>query len=323
MRRSFVAVLAAIVAAFLFTPAVASAATTVDVLVLSTVPNSVYTNWDDLGQATEDVAEFLTVTGLAPENVKVHYDPNPLSADESTAASQLDLLGMVSGEVLTRLTSSGYDRALVYNSALAPNHAGYADGVFAVVRRGGRGGVHELLHLFSGKGSSLHYDALCLGASMGVDAIPDTCPGATTTVMEISATNKRDTVANLNAVANHANGPPSPNWSSLPEIPGFQFGVRVSANGQVLPSGPENCLPETVCYSVSVEGRSEVFVRIVGPKPNGRLWVNILKFTTSELEVWVKQDSSGKVQYYDLSQYDKGRDGSSLPGFVDTEAFLP
>jgi len=70
-----------------------------------------------------------------------------------------------------------------------------------------------------------------------------------------------------------------------------------------------------------VPGRSELFVRIVGPKPNGYLWPNLVRFTTSQLEVWIRQKSSGDVRYYLLPQASATE--GKLDGLFDRLAFLP
>jgi hypothetical protein len=68
-------------------------------------------------------------------------------------------------------------------------------------------------------------------------------------------------------------------------------------------------------------GRHEVFARIVGPKPNGRLWPTLVKFTTSQVEVWIEQVSTGEVEYYLLEGASRGFD--ELPGLFDREGFEP
>ena len=52
--------------------------------------------------------------------------------------------------------------------------------------------------------------------------------------------------------------------------------------------------------SGAVPGRSEVFVRIVGPRPNGFLWPNIIKFTTSRVDVEIQQISRRATKTYVL-----------------------
>jgi hypothetical protein len=62
-------------------------------------------------------------------------------------------------------------------------------------------------------------------------------------------------------------------------------------------------------------------VRVVGPKPNGFLWPTLVKFTTSTVEVWIEQVSSGDVQYYRLPGATPG--SSDLPGLFDRRGFRP
>jgi len=120
-------------------------------------------------------------------------------------------------------------------------------------------------------------------------------------------------------------GPPPPDAPPLTssEFPGFRFWVRIQP-----PAGPSRigtvsprCLPETVCVTGALPDRIEVFLRIVGPKPNGRLWPTLVKFTTSEVEVWIEQQSTGELRYYDLVGARPGFD--ELPGLFDREGFEP
>lgn len=106
------------------------------------------------------------------------------------------------------------------------------------------------------------------------------------------------------------------------ELPGFRFWVRLSTPSGVLPTRMESdCLPETLCVSGSLPGRPEVFTRVVGPKPNGYLWPTIVRFTTSDVEVWVEQEATGERRYYQLDAASPGSD--LLDGLFDRLGFLP
>lgn len=107
------------------------------------------------------------------------------------------------------------------------------------------------------------------------------------------------------------------------ELPGFAFWVRITPGaGEPIPGRAEaDCIPETLCVSGAVPGRSEVFVRVVGPKPNGFLWPTLVKFTTSAVEVWIEQLSTGTVRYYRLEGASPG--SSDLPGLFDRQGFPP
>ncbi len=117
--------------------------------------------------------------------------------------------------------------------------------------------------------------------------------------------------------------PPDDTWLTSPEVPGFRAQVRISSPGGGTISGrPEaQCLPETLCVSGAVPGRSEVFVRVVGPKPNGFLWPTLVKLSTSTIEVWIEQTATGKVRYYRLEGARPGHD--ELPGLFDRHGFEP
>jgi hypothetical protein len=118
-----------------------------------------------------------------------------------------------------------------------------------------------------------------------------------------------------------APSPPSGAWLTTGQIPGYQFKVRVTAGTAITGVQESDCAPETLCVSASVPGRSEVFIRIVGPKPNGFLWPNITKFNTSQVEVWAEQLSTGIVKYYVLPGAWPGLD--TLPGLYDRTGFVP
>jgi len=112
--------------------------------------------------------------------------------------------------------------------------------------------------------------------------------------------------------------PPVPALSST-EYPNFRFWVRIS--GTRIGTLVAPCLPETVCVAGAVPTRAEIFVRIVGPKPNGYLWPSIVKFNTTKTEVWIQQITTGVTKYYLLQMLPT--DSGILPGVVDKMGFLP
>lgn len=116
--------------------------------------------------------------------------------------------------------------------------------------------------------------------------------------------------------------PPGPGLTSE-ERSGFSVKVRINAGaGESIAGRQESsCIPETMCVSGALAGRSEVFIRVVGPKPNGRLWPTLVKFTTSTVEVWIEQLSTGIVKYYRLEGATAG--DSDLPGLFDRDGFPP
>ncbi|HYU31598.1 MAG TPA: GDSL-type esterase/lipase family protein [Thermoanaerobaculia bacterium] len=115
---------------------------------------------------------------------------------------------------------------------------------------------------------------------------------------------------------------PAGPYLATSEVPGFRFKVRITAGSQVLPGQMEaGCIGETLCVSGALPGRSELFVRIIGPRPNGFLWLNLVRFTTSRVELWAEQTGTGVIHYYDLTALPL--DGTELTGLVDKEAFTP
>lgn len=116
--------------------------------------------------------------------------------------------------------------------------------------------------------------------------------------------------------------PPDGPWLETTELPGFRFKVRVTGGGSEIPTRQEaDCIPETLCVSGAVPGRSELFLRIVGPKPNGFLQPNVVKFSTSQIEVWIEQLATEMVNYYELDGATPG--SSDLTGFFDRFGFGP
>jgi len=116
--------------------------------------------------------------------------------------------------------------------------------------------------------------------------------------------------------------PPVPDGEPLvaSEVPGFRFWVRIGGAASTIPVRAEAaCIPETLCVSGALPGRSEIFLRVVGPKGNGYLWPTIVKFTTSEVEVWIEQIATGVVRYYHLDGATPG--SSELPGLFDRTGF--
>ena len=78
---------------------------------------------------------------------------------------------------------------------------------------------------------------------------------------------------------------------------------------------------ETVCVGGAVPGRSELFLRVIGPRPNGFLWLNLVRFTPSRVEVEIEQLASGERKTYVLEQVPSQSD--QLPGRLDRQAFSP
>ncbi|HVS01435.1 MAG TPA: hypothetical protein VMT16_01580 [Thermoanaerobaculia bacterium] len=107
-----------------------------------------------------------------------------------------------------------------------------------------------------------------------------------------------------------------------PDVPDFRFDVRITNQlGEEVVGQAEPCIAETLCVSGAVAGRSEAFLRVVGPKPNGYLWPTLVKFSTSQVEVWAEQVSTGEERYYRLEAASPG--SSELPGRFDRLGFLP
>lgn len=125
----------------------------------------------------------------------------------------------------------------------------------------------------------------------------------------------------LSGLPDAENEPPFGPWLASPSVPGFRFKVRIGDAPGIAGVRETACLAETLCVSGAVRGRSEVFLRIVGPRPNGLLWPSLIKFTTSAVEVWIEQLATGALRHYRLEgarpEFDE------LPGFFDRDGFVP
>jgi hypothetical protein len=108
-----------------------------------------------------------------------------------------------------------------------------------------------------------------------------------------------------------------------PAFPNFRFRVRITPQGgsEILGARVADCIPETLCVSGAVPGRSEVFLRVIGPRPNGFLWPTIVRFTPSRVEVDIQQISTGVQKTYVLPAVPPESD--ELPGLQDRTGFLP
>lgn len=108
-----------------------------------------------------------------------------------------------------------------------------------------------------------------------------------------------------------------------PAYPDFLFRVRIDPPGGGIIEGVRepDCQPDTVCVSGALPGRSELFIRILGPRPNGFLWPTLVRFTPSRVVVDIEQISTGIRRTYTLDDIPPGTD--ELPGLQDRTGFLP
>ena len=62
---------------------------------------------------------------------------------------------------------------------------------------------------------------------------------------------------------------------------------------------------------------------MVGPKPNGRLWPTLVKFSTSQIEVWLEQIATGAIRSYRLAPAEPGQRLIPLEGLAHRQGFAP
>ncbi len=113
--------------------------------------------------------------------------------------------------------------------------------------------------------------------------------------------------------------PPAGAWLTTTALPGFQFKSRI--DNTRIATKVNDCVPETLCLAGAISTRTEAFVRIIGPRPNGFLWPQVIRFTTSRVEVWIQKTAGGPINYYDLAAVPQNSD--VLNGLVDRQGFLP
>jgi hypothetical protein len=223
-----------------------------------------------------------------------------LCSDAATAADRAACFSN-SGEALDLLAPSfcartpapgaGYDECFGGTSAAAP----YAAGVAA-----------QLLSLRRGATPVELYAALA-----GTGRPVEDAHGITR--------NRVDALAAHRFLAGGDPLPPPGPWLRSSELPGFEAKIVL---GDATPGRLEpDCIVEALCASGALPGRPEVFLKVIGPRPNGFLWAQISRFTPSRVEVWLRQLASGQTNHYLLEAVPAASD--DVAGLQDREAFLP
>lgn len=113
--------------------------------------------------------------------------------------------------------------------------------------------------------------------------------------------------------------PPDGPWLSAPGLPGFE--AKVLIDGATQGARESDCVIETLCVSGALAGRPEIFVKVIGPRPNGFLWTQISRFTPAKVEVWLRKTSTSKINYYQLPPV--GPEADDVSGLQDRGAFQP
>ncbi|HUP42312.1 MAG TPA: hypothetical protein VM599_03805, partial [Thermoanaerobaculia bacterium] len=118
-------------------------------------------------------------------------------------------------------------------------------------------------------------------------------------------------------------GPPPGPWLASPDLPGFRAKARITpaSHGPLAGAAVADCIAETLCIEGLLAARPEAFLKVIGPRPNGFLWVQISRFTPSEIELWVEQTATGELRYYRLAAVGPG--DPDVSGLQDRGAFRP
>lgn len=172
-------------------------------------------------------------------------------------------------------------------------------------------------------GGQSFQDLGAVGANSTGATIVNLTPGTAYT-FRVRARNAGGDSPNSNeATATTLGGDGGGDFLTSASFPDFRFRVRIIPQGAAAIQGRKEsaCIPETLCVSGAAAGRSEVFVRIVGPRPNGFLWPTIVRFTPARVEVEVQQISTGIQKTYLLPTVPP--DSDELSGLQDRTGFLP
>jgi hypothetical protein len=172
-------------------------------------------------------------------------------------------------------------------------------------------------------GQSSFQDLGGVGPNATGATIVSLTPGTTYTFRVRARNASGDSAYSNEATATTLGGDGGGGFLTTPNFPDFRFRVRIIPQGSSAIAGRKenDCIPETLCVSGAVAGRSEVFVRIIGPRPNGFLWPTIVRFTPSQVEVDIQQISTGIQKTYFLPAVPA--DSDELSGLQDRTGFLP
>jgi hypothetical protein len=144
----------------------------------------------------------------------------------------------------------------------------------------------------------------------------------TTYTFQVRAVNGSASSAPSNQATATTPASGSGDYLTTPAFPDFRFRVRIYNSATPIAGHKEtDCIPETLCVSGAIPGRSEVFIRVIGPRPNGYLWPTIVRFTPSRVEVDIQQISTGVTKTYVLPAVPP--DSDELSGLQDRTGFLP
>ena len=111
-------------------------------------------------------------------------------------------------------------------------------------------------------------------------------------------------------------------WLTSSEFPDFRFRVQFSPEtGPFYGAKESDCLPDTLCVSSELRGRTAVLLRIIGPRSNGYFWFQATRFPAQQVDIEVQQLSTGIIKTYRLDRLDP--DDTQIPGRLDRTAFLP
>lgn len=180
--------------------------------------------------------------------------------------------------------------------------------------------AHEDLHILTDKPDTMHKEGYHNPETneRGLDTTSKSHPGANR-VNLISETNMQDAREGFKRLAT-TNCPEG--FFSDGQYPDFCFRVTITGADPIEGVHEAECIEDTVCVSGALPGRSEVYIRIMGPRPNGYLWPTIVRFTPSRVDVEMLQLSSGKKILYSLLP-PRAKEFTSLSGVQHRTGFLP
>lgn len=165
------------------------------------------------------------------------------------------------------------------------------------------------------------FDAIGSVGANATGAVVEGLSSNTTYQFRIRARNNVGASTVSNAVTATTAG--GAGFLTTPEFPDFRFRVTIlpEPDQQIPGTKVADCINDTLCVAGALANRAEVFVRIIGPRPNGFLWPTLVRFTPSAVVVEIEQLSTGITKVYTLPAIPPGVD--ELSGLQDRTGFVP
>lgn len=131
-------------------------------------------------------------------------------------------------------------------------------------------------------------------------------------------------LASYNERMNGDPPPPTENWVGVRLIgqnPNRVLAAQAAINGTPAASMGfcvQEAQAETLCFSGALAGRPEIYLKVIGPRPNDHWWAQLTRFTPSKVQVWVKEIDYNDATVDPITYYVLGSAiGDTLSGLQD------